>query len=215
MVQSIAISENITSLNEVYARFSLRIADNEQFFPEWLEGLPEISNVEKESLDKVKNRYLYHRSAGSLAEDAVKMVVVSPLLELAGFYDSPFHIRTEEAVKIVVEDRDEILRGRIDALIVQDEFWVLVVESKRTTFSFSLAIPQALTYMMANPHTDKPCFGLVTNGENFMFIKLVKSDSPQYALSDEFSVYRRRNELYEVLQVLKRISSEIQISTYN
>ncbi len=209
MVRSIAIGENITSLNEVYARFSLKVADDEQFFTEWLEGLPEISDAEKESLDQVKNRFLYHRSAGSLAEGAVKMVVVSPLLELAGFYDSPFRIKTEESVQIAVDDRDEILRGRIDALIVQDEFWVLVVESKRTTFSFSLAIPQALTYMMANPYTDKSTFGLVTNGENFMFIKLVKGDSPQYALSDEFSVYRRRNELYEVLQVLKRIGSAI------
>lgn len=209
MVRSVAIGENITSLNEVHAKFNLRTVDNEQFFGEWLDELPEINDQEKDSLDKVKNRYLYHRAAGPVAEDAVKMVVVSPLLELAGFYDSPFRIQTEESVQIAIEDRDEILRGRIDALIVQDRFWVLIVESKRATFSFSLAIPQALTYMMANPYTDKPTFGFVTNGESFMFIKLVKDDSPQYALSDEFSVYRRRNELYDVLGVLKRIAEAI------
>ncbi|MBW4630422.1 MAG: type I restriction endonuclease subunit R [Iphinoe sp. HA4291-MV1] len=209
MVRSVAIGENITSLNEVHARFNLRTVDDEQFFGEWLDELPEISDQEKNSLDKVKERYLYHRAAGPVAEGAVKMIVVSPLLELAGFYDSPFRIRAEESVQIAVEDRDEVLRGRIDALIVQDRFWVLVVESKRTTFNMDIAIPQALTYMMANPYPDKAVFGLATNGSNFMFIKLVKDDSPQYALSDEFSVYRRRNELYDVLRVLKRIAGAI------
>jgi hypothetical protein len=133
------------------------------------------------------------------------MVVLSKLLDLAGFYDPPFRFRTETSVEISIKEQDEILRGRIDALVVQEQLWVLVIESKRTTFSIDVALPQALAYMMANPNPEQPIFGLVTNGSYFIFIKLIQSQQPEYDLSDDFSLYRRHNELYNVLQILKRI----------
>jgi hypothetical protein len=104
------------------------------------------------------------------------------------------------------EGEDEVLRGRIDALVIQDQFWVLVVESKRT-LSFAAAIPQALTYMMATPERSKPMFSLVTDGDVFIFIKLDRS-SGEYDLSDTFSLlFNRENKLYGVLQGLHRMSS--------
>ncbi|WP_289501427.1 hypothetical protein [Gloeocapsopsis sp. IPPAS B-1203] len=70
------------------------------------------------------------------------------------------------------------------------------------------AIPQALTYMMGNPNPEKPSYGMVTDGDLFMFIKLLKQEQPQYDFSDTFSLFLlRQNKLYDVLQVLKRISS--------
>ncbi|ODH01223.1 hypothetical protein A4S05_29780 [Nostoc sp. KVJ20] len=39
-----------------------------------------------------------------------------------------------------------------------------------------------------------------------MFIKLLKGYPPRYATSDIFDVRNRGNELYNVLQILKRIS---------
>jgi hypothetical protein len=134
---------------------------------------------------------------------------VSSLLDLAGLYDSRFIIRTEAQVEILLAERDELLQGRIDTLIVQEQFWVLVVEAKNTTLSLSVAIPQALTYMMASPHRDRPIFGLVTNGDEFRFIKLLKQPdpSPQFDLSDVFSLFPpHRSKLKQVLQVLKQIS---------
>jgi hypothetical protein len=62
---------------------------------------------------------------------------------------------------------------------------VVVIESKRPLFSLDIAIPQILAYMLANPHSDKPIFGFISNGSHFRFIKLTKQDTPQYALSDE------------------------------
>lgn len=209
MVAIIPIAENITTLAQVEDKFNLTQADSDEFFSEWFEGSPEVTDQEKETLDRVKTRYHYHRKGGPLAEGAVNLMVLSPLLELAGFYDYPFTISAEPTVQISVEDKEEIYRGRIDVLVLQEQFWVLVVESKRTNFAFSLAIPQALTYMMASPNSDRPTFGMVTNGETFMFIKLVKQGKPQYALSDDFSLYRRRNELYDVLRVLRRIGRAI------
>jgi Type I restriction enzyme R protein N terminus (HSDR_N) len=209
MVQRIAIGDNITTLAQVEEKFNLTEASDERFFTEWFDNLPEISAPETEILDRIKDRYLYHRKTGPLAEGAVQLLVLSRLLEIAGFYDSPFKIRSEITVQIAVEERDEIYRGRIDVLAFKDEFWLLVVESKQTIFNMDIAIPQALTYMMTNPKSDKPTFGMVTNGSDFMFIKLSKQGEPQYALSDDFSLYRRRNELYDVLRVLKRIGGAI------
>lgn len=71
-----------------------------------------------------------------------------------------------------MEDRDEILRGRIDTLIVHQQFWTLVIESK-STIAVAIALPQALTYMMANPNPERPVYGLITNGDEFMFIKML------------------------------------------
>ncbi|PSO65120.1 MAG: hypothetical protein BRC38_10015, partial [Cyanobacteria bacterium QH_6_48_35] len=45
-----------------------------------------------------------------LLEEAVKMVVLSSLLELAGFYQSPFEIETETSIEIVAEDDDITVR---------------------------------------------------------------------------------------------------------
>jgi len=60
--------------------------------------------------------------------------------------------------------------------------------------------------MLANPHPEKPVFGCVTSGEDFQFIKLIKQDKPEYALSDKFTLSRRENELYKVLSILKNLS---------
>jgi hypothetical protein len=187
-------------------RFSLEQTDSEAFFPEWWEHLPEISDLEKQYLDRVKFHFLRLVKHPPLSEETVKLVVLSPLLSLAGFYDEPFFIRSESSIEIVVEDAEELIRDRIDVLIIQQQLWLLVIESKKTAFSLAQAIPQALTYMLANPHPDYPVYSLVINGEDFQFIKLLQKDQPRYALSDRFTLYRRENELYQVFRILKKLS---------
>ncbi|QEI42548.1 hypothetical protein BMF77_03158 [Dolichospermum sp. UHCC 0315A] len=187
-------------------RFSLEQTDSEAFFPEWWEHLPEISDLEKQYLDRVKFHFLRLVKHPPLSEETVKLVVLSPLLSLAGFYDEPFLIRSESSIEIAVEDAEELIRDRIDVLIIQQQLWLLVIESKKTAFSLAQAIPQALTYMLANPHPDYPVYSLVINGEDFQFIKLLQKDQPRYALSDRFTLYRRENELYQVFRILKKLS---------
>ena len=187
-------------------RFSLEQTDSEAFFPEWWEHLPEISDLEKQYLDRVKFHFLRLVKHPPLSEETVKLVVLSPLLSLAGFYDEPFLIRSESSIEIAVEDAEELIRDRIDVLIIQQQLWLLVIESKKTAFSLAQAIPQALTYLLANPHPDYPVYSLVINGEDFQFIKLLQKDQPRYALSDRFTLYRRENELYQVFRILKKLS---------
>ena len=200
MVQT--IQANLT-LHDVKVKFGLKQADDSEFF-RWVDDTPVLSDFEKRSLDQVKADYLY-LSEYPIPESLVGLVV-SPLLSNAGFYRSPFRVTAETPVQIATEDEGEIVQGRIDVLVLQNQLWVLVIESKRGSFSLEPAIPQALAYMMANPNREKPVFGLVTNGSNFRFIKLNKLDVPEYALSDEFKI-DRGDDLYNVLGELKRLGA--------
>jgi hypothetical protein len=203
MVQTIPATD--ITLGYLKEKFGLKLAEDDQFFREWLDDLPQITATEQEFLDEVKKDCLHLMEHRPMLEDLAKMVVLSPLLKLAGFYRAPFDIETEAQVKISVEDEGEVVQGRIDVLVLQGQFWILVIESKKQQFSLDTAIPQSLAYMLANPHPEKPTFGFITNGSSFIFIKLTKQNIPQYAFSDVFSILNRGNDLYSVLRVLKRV----------
>lgn len=209
MVQ-VVIAKNITTLNEVEAQFNLRRTEDELFFQEWFEGLPELTSQEQDALDQIKARYRYQSADGPLAEGAVNLIVVSRLLELAGFYDPPFKIRAEVSIEVTIEAEDKIFRGRLDFLVMQAQLWIVLLESKSSSLNAELALPQTLAYMMANPYPDRPLFGMVTNGGEFFFIKLTQQDIPQYDISRVFSLLPRRNELYDVLKILKRLGQLIE-----
>ena len=149
-----------------------------------------------------------------MAEGAVKMVLLSRLLLLAGFYrwpttdrrSSPFTMTTEYTVKIQATDDGKILRGVIDILVLHGKLLALLVESKRNTFSLEPVLPQALTYMCGSPHPEYPTFGLISNGANSLLLKL---EGKTYAQSKEFSL-RNVGDLPELLRVLKRIGAIVQ-----
>jgi hypothetical protein len=205
VVQTLAVTDYIDSLAEAETQFGIVGTDNPLFFPEWSSDLPELSAAEQQRLDLVKQRYLYHRQYRHLLEGDVNFIVISPLLEMAGFYDPPFHLRSEASIRLELKDDNEkVYQGRIDSLIVQERFWIILVESKRTSFSVDVALPQAIAYMAANPDPEQPTFGLVSNGAYSIFVKLHQS---QYSFSDDFSLNRRRNELYDVLKIMNRLKT--------
>ncbi|MBH8576898.1 restriction endonuclease subunit R [Nostocaceae cyanobacterium CENA369] len=208
MVQVIQAKD--IALAELIEQFNLQLADEEEFFLEWRHDLPEFTDLEKQSLNEVKAEYL-HLSRYPILEPVVKMVVLSPLLRLAGFYQPPFYIASEQEVEISSLDEGTIIRGRIDILVFHPPFWVLVIEAKRAQYSLEVAIPQALAYMLDNPDTEKPMYGFVTNGREFQFIKLTKQDTPRYALSYTLSL-NRGDDLHTVVKVLKRLADLIRNS---
>jgi predicted type IV restriction endonuclease len=166
MVQT-AATQIVKTLNDVHQWFGLRRSPNEQFFTEWYANLPSLNELEQETLDWIRQRFRYHREAGQVTEGAVNAIVVSRLLEMAGFYDPPFRLRSEVSVEIETVNESETLRGRIDFLVIQEQFWRAVIESKETEFDVEVGIPQILAYMMANPIRDMPLYGMVTNGHWF------------------------------------------------
>ena len=205
MAKFSAITNAVKSLTEVETRFGLRRNDEPEFFSEWQGELPELAESEMAALARMGNRLAYHRGDSELLEGAVTILAASPLLEIAGFYDPPFKMRAEASVELSLDDGEEVLRGRIDVLILQGLLWVLVVESKKTTISARSALPQALAYMMANVEPGQPRFGLVTNGDDVLLVKLRAMPEREYGLSRAFSIYTVPSELQQVLQVLKRL----------
>lgn len=200
-------AEKLT-LYDLEKSFDLTLCDRPDFFSEWQIDNLGISDNEKGQLDRIKTNYL-HLSKRLMLEEMVKMVVVSPLLDIAGFYQPPFYSIAEKSVKVSVKDENLTIRGKIDVLVLQDHFWVLVIESKQVGVSLQKGIPQALAYMLASPNQDKSVYGMVTNGSNFIFLKLVWQDKPIYGISDEYTLMRHGNDLYEILQILKTIGTAI------
>jgi hypothetical protein len=123
--------------------------------------------AEKQRLDRVKASYRNLLKHPPLLENTVKMVVLSPFLDLADFYLAPFHVTSEKSVEIIDEDEGMIVRGQLDVLALFQEFWVVVIESKKAAFSLEVGIPQLLAYMLANLSADRPTYGLLMNGSRF------------------------------------------------
>mgnify|MGYP006948246372 CR=1 FL=1 len=192
------------SLYQLEEKFGLRLETDTDLFSEWLDKLPPLSDAEKQSLERIRSNYFNLNKRRSLSEEAVKMVVLSPLLDLAGFYQPPFEIETETAIEISAADAGILVKGNIDVLVLLKRFWVLAIESKSNKFDVTVAVPQALTYMLNSPNTVQPTFGLIVNGREFVFLKLIKRENPQYTRSYTLSI-ERLEELYQVLSGLKYI----------
>ncbi len=144
----------------------------------------------------------------SVLENTVKLAVVAPLLDLSGLFLPPFYVSTEDSIEIEAANETMVVRGRIDILVLQGQFWVLVIESKRAEFSPKVGIPQVLSYMLAAPNGNFPRYGLVTNGTDFVFLKLMVQEVPCYARSRQF-ILGQDNDLERVLQILKHLAAII------
>jgi hypothetical protein len=205
MVQ--ALQANGLTLSDVEDQFNLRqVFDDPTFFREWQDSLPELNQPEMQTLDRIKTEFLYLNKYPML-EDLVKMVILSPLLSLAGFYQPPLRPILEKRVDVTIQDGEKTVYSRIDLLALLRQIWVVVIESKQAGFSLKDATAQTLFYMMANPNAEPMTFGLVTNGSHFIFIKLIQNNPPQYAFSSEFSLFRTENELYSICRILKRLAN--------
>jgi hypothetical protein len=208
MTQTLTATE--LTLKDLRDRFNLSRNQDQGFFTEWAidANLFELTLAEQQALDRVQQNYLSQLEAQLMNEETVKMVIVSPLLDAAGFYRAPFQIDSEVSIEIsAIDENDILVTGRIDTLILRQQLWILVIESKRSRFSVQAAIPQALAYLLAKPQPEKPGFALLTNGGEFLLIKLQQQEIPPYDFSSTFSLLNPGNDLYKVLSILKQIGS--------
>ncbi|MBT9316642.1 restriction endonuclease subunit R [Leptothoe spongobia] len=202
MVQTIPASK--ITLYDLERRFQLKQTNESSFFKEWQEELPPLTDIEKQRLTRIQAT-VANLERRSLLENTVKLAVLAPLLDLAGLFLPPFYVSTEDAVNIEATDNNLIVQGRIDILVLKEQLWVLVIESKRAEFSPKVGIPQALSYMLAAPDRELPLYGLVTNGTDFVFLKLVFEDGPHYSRSRQF-ILDQDQDLAKVLQILKHLA---------
>ncbi|HEY9624234.1 MAG TPA: restriction endonuclease subunit R [Crinalium sp.] len=202
MVQT--IQAKAVTLQDLITNFGIQLVRHDQFFREWQDDLPDITDLEKQLLDQVVDGFINLLNYPPLLEDVVRMSVIDPILFLGGFYLPPFHVKSEPSIAISTDDEGLTIAGSLDVLVLKDHLWILVIESKRAAFSVEAGLAQILAYMLASPESDKPCFGMITTGGSFMFIKLVKGNSPQYATSNLFGI-RNPGDLYTVFSILKRL----------
>jgi hypothetical protein len=162
MVQTIQAKE--ITLRELKQHFGLIWQNQPNFFPEWQDNLELLSSFEKQQLDRIQEGYFNLLNYAPFLEASVRMAVLDPLLFVGNFYLSPFQIKAEETIELINEEEGIIIRGKIDTLIINDQLWVMVIESKRVTYSLEAGLPQLLSYLLANPDQIQPSYGMITNG---------------------------------------------------
>lgn len=203
MTQTLAVTTAITNLNEAHQRLNLKPTSQADFFPEWQSDLPALCQDEVDTLDRLKARYRYYQADGAITESTVDFILVSPLLELLGLCDPPYKLRGEKYISIEIENGDTVLKGLIDVLVVQYGFWLVLLETKRYGFSLMQALPQTLAYL-ANANTTQS-FGLITIGEDFLFVK-ADLQTREYDISDKFTLSTRfENQLYQVARIIRKL----------
>ncbi len=203
------LQPNKITQDELVEHFKVQsVQDDPTFFPESAIDLPQISEHERFSLDKIQSGYLNLVNNASFSEKSVQISILGPLLFLADCFLPPFKIHVEKTIEISDELEDGVvLRGQLDIVLIKDGFWVMAIESKKPTYSIEAGLPQLVSYLLAHPNGDLPCYGMVTTGGEFIFVKLVRGKIPKYATSDLF-ILRRRNEnqLYDVFKILKKLT---------
>jgi hypothetical protein len=105
MMQS--LQANQITLATLKEQFGLTIAREPQFFSEWQLVSEPLTEIEIQVLDRIKSNFENLLEEPLLLEGAVKMVVLSGLLDLAGFYQPPFRIKTEASISIRSVDDEE------------------------------------------------------------------------------------------------------------
>ncbi len=90
------------TLRTLKQTLNLQPATDTQFFSEWQQQLPPISQIEQHALDRVKGNFLDLLEDPPALENSVKMVILAPLLDLAGFYRRPFRITTETSIAVFI-----------------------------------------------------------------------------------------------------------------
>lgn len=205
MAVTVGITKAITNLSQAEATLGIQQSTDPSFFNEWLEVLSDLSPVEMQALDRLKQRFFDYAADGAITEGTINLILLSPLLEVLGLCDRPYKVRGERYVRVEIDDGNTVLEGFIDALVVKEQLWIVLIEGKRYGFSVIQALPQTLAYLAGSPNRMEPTFALITNGEDYLFVKLDLRQH-QYDVSDKFTLSKRReNDLHRVAQIIKHL----------
>ncbi len=143
--------------------------------------LPDLTPTQQAHLTSIRTDWNRYLSAGKVSEGEVKVFILSRLLVEAGYLSrEDLRVSLEEQVSAVeVEDSDHIIRGRMDLLICQEQtnstvpLCILVIETKNSEIDVRAGLPQLLFYMHSFLGQQAVVWGLVTNGETYLFVRLV------------------------------------------
>lgn len=176
-------------------------------------SLEPLTEFEQQELAQIRDDFENYLIEGKVLEGQIKLLVIGPLLRLAGFYRSPIKISLEQDIDdIVIEDEDTEIKGRFDILAVNKElpsaidiaFWILVIESKNSSINAFEGLPQLLTYAHQSLKHQKIVWGLTTNGMQYQFVVIRQGNPLTYQQMPLLNLMDSESAI-KLLQVLKAI----------
>lgn len=176
-------------------------------------SLEALTEIDQQELEQIRNDFDSYLAAGKVSEGQIKLLVVGPLLRLAGFYRSPIQITLEEDIAdIDIEDESTKITGRMDILSVNKVqkrtanvyFWLLVIETKNSLADVLVGLPQLLIYAFKSIEHQSSVWGLVTNGARYQFVYLQIGNPPTYQLMPLLNLMESEPST-QILQVFKAI----------
>lgn len=194
------------TLSQVHQHLKLHA----NFAPEISQHLQLTPPTPNSSLDELCHLAKSYYLGGRLLEGQVKLLLLSPLLWLAGFYTPTVYIALEEKIsEITLEDSDTVIRGRMDILALgrqssQPDFWILLIETKNAGIDTAAGLPQLLTYGSTGLDQQAMVWGLVTNGIDYQFVQLQAGEPRQYFVFPKLSLLYEA-QAGQILQVLQGI----------
>ncbi len=200
-------AKNLT-LDEVSRYLKLQRSLGRQTYGELL-SLDPVTEFEGQEVEQIRLDFQAYWQAGRVLESQIQLLVLGPLLRLAGFYRAPINLTVEQAIADVeLVDEDVTITGRLDLLAAgrggDRPFWILVVESKNSQLEALNGLPQLLTYAAAGLKLQESVWGLTTNGISYYFVQLRAGEVLQYQLLPELNLFDADRSL-QLLQVLKAI----------
>jgi hypothetical protein len=130
----VALSARNVTFQDLRRNFNLQMVEDAQFFREWHDDLPELTAAEKQQFDRIQSNFSNLLNYPPLLENTV-MVVVSRLLVSLNFIQSPLHVWSEPPIRLNSEDEGIIITGEIDALVMNERLWILVIAAKKVDYS--------------------------------------------------------------------------------
>ena len=202
------------SLNDVHRIFGFQEQYDGSFAA--LLSLETIDEIERKELIKIRDNFCHYLREEFALEGQVRMVAVAPLLRLAGFYDYPLQLKVETNItQIELENQGDTITGRFDLIAINKikeikkgiYFWVLVIESKRSSINAVAGIPQLLTYAYTSLEHQSSVWGLATNGMHYQFVYIQRGNPPTYLYLPMLSLLESESasKLLQVLQAISRL----------
>lgn len=204
----VTLQAKILTLNEVHQLRDLQPSVQRVRFTDVL-NLPDLTEWEMAEMAEIRIDFQAYWQAGKVLEGQVQLLVLAPLLRLAGYYRSPIQLSLEQAIaEIMLDDEDAKITGRLDLLAARrgavTPLWVLVVESKNSQVDALNGLPQLLTYASQSLTSQESVWGLATNGFSYYFVRLISGETLSYQLLPELNLLDSDRALV-LLQVLKGI----------
>lgn len=205
------LKANKLALEEV--EYLLKLEERFETSFQALLTLEAISETEHQELVRIREDFRPYLRGKRALEGQVRLVVVAPLLRLAGFYQPLIELKVEEDIsRIYIEDEDTIITGQFDIIAVRNnppgsgalDFWILVIETKRSGLDVFEGLPQLLTYAHQSLEHQPAVWGLITNGMRYQFVYLQQGDPKTYQQLPLLNLFEPDSAVL-LLQVLRAI----------